>query len=324
MNGGDALRLVARARAAGRHLRRHLVGRHARRRAAASPQPSPPGTNILCMLPDTGERYLSTPLFESIGGGHDRRGAGDLALDAALPVRRAGAGAAARRRPRPWPRRGGTPAAPSFCARSSAIASQPVVMFALEWCEFCWSVRKLFARLRHPLSRVDLDSVELQARRSGPRSPRGARRAHRRADHPADLHRRRARRRLHRRLRRPKGWLPAQDAGGGGRARQAGGGLRPIRATSAVAASTGGELAQRHQCAVVKHVAITAVGADLDRLRALIRSGPLTAIDGYREPPVGTSCHGVTDRFGAGQRIPNRRNENERRSGRARVQFARG
>ncbi len=28
---------------------------------------SPPGTNIVCMLPDTGERYMSTPLFETIG-----------------------------------------------------------------------------------------------------------------------------------------------------------------------------------------------------------------------------------------------------------------
>jgi cysteine synthase A len=26
-----------------------------------------PGSNILCMLPDTGERYLTTPLFEGIG-----------------------------------------------------------------------------------------------------------------------------------------------------------------------------------------------------------------------------------------------------------------
>jgi cysteine synthase A len=26
-----------------------------------------PGSNVLCMLPDTGERYMSTPLFESIG-----------------------------------------------------------------------------------------------------------------------------------------------------------------------------------------------------------------------------------------------------------------
>src|SRR6185312_1773746 len=28
---------------------------------------SAPGSNIVCMLPDTGERYLSTPLFEGIG-----------------------------------------------------------------------------------------------------------------------------------------------------------------------------------------------------------------------------------------------------------------
>jgi len=27
---------------------------------------APRGANILCMLPDTGERYLSTPLFENI------------------------------------------------------------------------------------------------------------------------------------------------------------------------------------------------------------------------------------------------------------------
>jgi cysteine synthase A len=27
---------------------------------------APQGSNILCMLPDTGERYLSTPLFEPI------------------------------------------------------------------------------------------------------------------------------------------------------------------------------------------------------------------------------------------------------------------
>jgi cysteine synthase A len=25
-----------------------------------------PGSTLLCMLPDTGERYLSSPLFESI------------------------------------------------------------------------------------------------------------------------------------------------------------------------------------------------------------------------------------------------------------------
>jgi cysteine synthase A len=37
-----------------------------------------------------------------------------------------------------------------------------VVMFALEWCEFCWSVRQLFARLGIAYRSVDLDSVEYQ------------------------------------------------------------------------------------------------------------------------------------------------------------------
>jgi cysteine synthase A len=42
------------------------------------------------------------------------------------------------------------------------VERQPVVMFALEWCEFCWSVRKLFERLGIEYLSVDLDSVEFQ------------------------------------------------------------------------------------------------------------------------------------------------------------------
>jgi cysteine synthase A len=34
--------------------------------AIAVAEKAEPGSNILCMLPDTGERYLSTPLFEDI------------------------------------------------------------------------------------------------------------------------------------------------------------------------------------------------------------------------------------------------------------------
>jgi cysteine synthase A len=37
------------------------------------------------------------------------------------------------------------------------------VLFALEWCEFCWSVRKLFARVGVAYRSVDLDSVEYQS-----------------------------------------------------------------------------------------------------------------------------------------------------------------
>jgi len=36
------------------------------------------------------------------------------------------------------------------------------VMFALEWCEFCWSVRKLFTRLGISYRSIDVDSVEYQ------------------------------------------------------------------------------------------------------------------------------------------------------------------
>ena len=40
--------------------------------------------------------------------------------------------------------------------------SQPVVMFALEWCEFCWSVRRLMKEFAIPYRPIDLDSVEYQ------------------------------------------------------------------------------------------------------------------------------------------------------------------
>src|SRR5262249_9514884 len=42
------------------------------------------------------------------------------------------------------------------------IRTEPVVLFSLEWCEFCWSVRKLFSRVNLQYRSVDLDSVEYQ------------------------------------------------------------------------------------------------------------------------------------------------------------------
>ena len=52
--------------------------------------------------------------------------------------------------------------AEAFVARTIADPTQPVVMFALEWCEFCWSVRKLFAHCEIPFRSVDIDAVEFQ------------------------------------------------------------------------------------------------------------------------------------------------------------------
>ena len=40
-------------------------------------------------------------------------------------------------------------------------------MFALEWREFCWSARKLFARLGIAYHSVDLDSIAFQENDSG-------------------------------------------------------------------------------------------------------------------------------------------------------------
>jgi cysteine synthase A len=125
---------------------------------------SPPGSNIVCMLPDTGERYLSTPLFEHIGEAMDEA---EIALSRSTPGYRFDPPAA---RPTP-PARTPEPAAvldaeaESFV--DSAVRDNPVVMFALEWCEFCWAVRKLFARLGIAYRSIDLDSVAFQQRDLG-------------------------------------------------------------------------------------------------------------------------------------------------------------
>ncbi len=41
------------------------------------------------------------------------------------------------------------------------------MLFALEWCEFCWSVRKLFAAYDIPYRSIDLDSVAYQKDNQG-------------------------------------------------------------------------------------------------------------------------------------------------------------
>jgi cysteine synthase A len=127
---------------------------------------SQPGTNIVCMLPDTGERYLSTPLFEHIG---EEMTTEELEISRSTPLCRFDAPAPARPAvvaPRPV-------AVPTDAAAEQHVAElvrdEPVVLFALEWCEFCWSVRKLFARLDIAYRSIDLDSVAYQAEDLGGR-----------------------------------------------------------------------------------------------------------------------------------------------------------
>jgi cysteine synthase A len=121
----------------------------------------PDGANVLCMIPDTGERYLSTPLFADIPSDMTEeeleiaRSTPGYRFDVA-PTPAAPAGVTA----------DGSPAvdkeATAFVADAIRDQRQPVVLFALEWCEFCWSLRRLFQRLRIPFRSIDLDAVEYQ------------------------------------------------------------------------------------------------------------------------------------------------------------------
>ena len=119
------------------------------------------GAKVLCMLPDTGERYLSTPLFEDIPAEMTSE---EIEISQSTPRYRFDV--------KPVPSTPGkpvaeaplqlTPEAEAFVARVTSDPSQPVVMFALEWCEFCWSVRKLFKEFNIPYRSVDLDSADYQ------------------------------------------------------------------------------------------------------------------------------------------------------------------
>ncbi|CAN7437048.1 pyridoxal-phosphate dependent enzyme [Phenylobacterium sp. LjRoot225] len=127
---------------------------------------APSGSTILCMFPDTGERYLSTPLFADVPTDMT---AEELAISRSTPSARFdGAGAP------PAAVAAVPPAADSEVERRVAevIAGEPVVLFALEWCEFCWSVRRFFDALEIPYHVVALDALALQADELGLRMRR--------------------------------------------------------------------------------------------------------------------------------------------------------
>jgi cysteine synthase A len=121
-----------------------------------------PNSTILCMLPDTGERYLSTPLFEGIQ---------EEMNDEEMDISRSTPGYRFDVKSTPAP----TPAEPESATEEKLDVEaenfvndvlndpkNPVVLFALEWCEFCWSLRKLLAKLEIPYRAIDLDSVAFQ------------------------------------------------------------------------------------------------------------------------------------------------------------------
>jgi cysteine synthase A len=122
-----------------------------------------PGSSILCMLPDTGERYLSTPLFADVPADMTDE---ELTISRSTPSARFDGGGSAA--PAAAPSATAGAADPDAERRlAEAIGEAPVVVFALEWCEFCWSVRRFFDALEIPYRVVALDSLALQTDEMG-------------------------------------------------------------------------------------------------------------------------------------------------------------
>ena len=124
----------------------------------------PAGSNVLCMLPDTGERYLTTPVFESVSV---EMTADEIAISQSTPHCRFDNPKVPAEPAQAEPTVQAEPVVAgkrALAAAGDAIndPAQPVVMFALEWCEFCWSVRKLLQMLDVPYRSMDLDAVAFQ------------------------------------------------------------------------------------------------------------------------------------------------------------------
>jgi cysteine synthase A len=121
-------------------------------------QTAPRGTRILAMIPDTGERYLSTPLFDGIEVEMDED---ERVIAASTPRFRFDTGpiqtAPAVAKPLVL-----DPAAVAQVETMISDPDQSVVIFALEWCEFAWGVKRLLTTLGVPFRAVHLDGPEFE------------------------------------------------------------------------------------------------------------------------------------------------------------------
>jgi cysteine synthase A len=122
----------------------------------------PPGSRVLAMVPDTGERYLSTPLFADIEAEMDDA---EWRISRSTPHARFDAPPPPAAVPAPPP--AVTDFGRDFVAATLRDESRPVVMFALEWCEFCWTLRRFFKRIGVPLQAIDLDAAAWHAGQRG-------------------------------------------------------------------------------------------------------------------------------------------------------------
>lgn len=123
---------------------------------------APKGSKILAIVPDTGERYMSTPLFDGIAADMN---AEEVDISRSTPGYRFDVGAATPSAPAGKPLIVDAKAA-AFVTEQISSPDAPIVMFALEWCEFCWSVRRLFEALDVPYLSVNLDAASFEGGQS--------------------------------------------------------------------------------------------------------------------------------------------------------------
>jgi cysteine synthase A len=162
INGDDALRL-SKALATDEGIFVGISAGATLAGAMAVAEKAEPGANILCMLPDTGERYLSTPLFEDIPADMTSdeeeisHSTPNYRFDTPPPVVEEEGEEEEEEEADDAPA-----SALDFLDKATHDPDNPVVLFALEWCEFCWSVRKMFSKYEIPYRSIDLDSVAYQ------------------------------------------------------------------------------------------------------------------------------------------------------------------
>ena len=162
--GDDALRL-AKSLATDEGIFVGISGGATLAGALAVAETAEAGANILCMLPDTGERYLTTPLFDDVS---EDMSEAEEAIAQSTPnynfnsMPQAAASEEKEDDPSAAPAE-----ALEFLHEVTHDADFPVLMLSHEWCEFCWSVRKMFAEYEIPYRSIDLDSVEYQKDQKG-------------------------------------------------------------------------------------------------------------------------------------------------------------
>ena len=115
---------------------------------------APAGSTILAMIPDTGDRYLSTPLFDQIDVDMSEE---ERAIAASAPAPKKKTPPSGKTAPAPI-----SETARAFVRGVIDDPSEPVVLFGFEWCEFCWSVRRLFSDANIPFRSIDVDSAEFR------------------------------------------------------------------------------------------------------------------------------------------------------------------